>query len=279
MESQSLHIGNRLLRLDSPVVMAILNSTPDSFVPSTRLASETEVLCAAERALREGATILDIGGYSTRPGAAEVSPEEEWHRVHLAAAAVRRVFPDAVLSVDTYRAEVARRAVLEDGVNIINDVSGGTLDTAMFDTVAALRVPYILMHMRGTPKTMQSLTDYEDILSEMIAFFQTRIDHLSQLGISDVVIDPGFGFSKTLEQNYYVLAHLRELAILSKPILSGLSRKSMLYDILDVTQEEALNATTAANMVALMGGASILRVHDTCAAVEAVRIFNQLPLS
>lgn len=279
MKSQSLHIGTRLMRLDSPVVMAILNSTPDSFVPSTRLASETEALHAAEKALREGAAILDIGGYSTRPGAAEVSTEEEWQRVHKVAAAVRRVFPQAVLSVDTYRAEVARRAVLEDGVEIINDVSGGTLDETMFDTVATLHVPYILMHMRGTPKTMQTLTDYEDILSEMIAFFQTRIDRLSRLGVSDVVIDPGFGFSKTMEQNYYVLSHLRELAILNKPILAGLSRKSMLYKALGITQEEALNATTAANMVALMGGASILRVHDTRAAVEAVRIFNQLPLS
>lgn len=279
MKSQSLHIGTRLMWLDSPVVMAILNSTPDSFVPSTRLASETEALHAAGKALREGATILDIGGYSTRPGAAEVSTEEEWQRVHKVAAAVRRVFPEAVLSVDTYRAEVARRAVLEDGVEIINDVSGGTLDETMFDTVATLHVPYILMHMRGTPKTMQTLTDYEDILSEMIAFFQTRIDRLSQLGVSDVVIDPGFGFSKTMEQNYYVLSHLRELAILDKPILAGLSRKSMLYKALGITQEEALNATTAANMVALMGGASILRVHDTRAAVEAVRIFNQLPLS
>lgn len=197
----------------------------------------------------------------------------------MVAAVVRRAFPEAVLSVDTYRAEVARRAVLEDGVEIINDVSGGTLDEAMFDTVATLRVPYILMHMRGTPKTMQSFTDYEDILSEMIAFFQTRIDRLSQLGVSDVVIDPGFGFSKTMEQNYYVLSHLRELAVLGKPVLAGLSRKSMLYKALGITQEEALNATTAANMVALLNGASILRVHDTHAAVEAVRIFNQLPLS
>ncbi len=279
MKSQSLHIGTRLMRLDSPVVMAILNSTPDSFVPSTRLANETEALHAAEKALREGATILDIGGYSTRPGAADISTEEEWQRVHKVAAVVRRAFPEAVLSVDTYRAEVARRAVSEDGVEIINDVSGGTLDETMFDTVATLHVPYILMHMRGTPKTMQTLTDYEDILSEMIAFFQTRIDHLSQLGVSDVVIDPGFGFSKTMEQNYYVLSHLHELTVLDKPILAGLSRKSMLYKALGTTQEEALNATTAANMVALLGGASILRVHDTRAAVEAVRIFNQLPLS
>lgn len=279
MKSQSLHIGTRLIQFDSPMVMAILNSTPDSFVPSTRLASETEALHAAEKALQEGAAILDIGGYSTRPGAAEISPEEEWQRVHMVAAVVRRAFPEAVLSVDTYRAEVARRAVLEDGVEIINDVSGGTLDEAMFDTVATLRVPYILMHMRGTPKTMQSFTDYEDILSEMIAFFQTRINRLSQLGVSDVVIDPGFGFSKTMEQNYYVLSHLRELAVLGKPVLAGLSRKSMLYKALGITPEEALNATTAANMVALLNGASILRVHDTRAAVEAVRIFNQLPLS
>ncbi len=279
MNIPSLHIGSHLLRLDTPVVMAILNSTPDSFVPSTRLATEADAVRAAEKALREGATILDIGGYSTRPGAAEVSPEEEWRRVHRAASAVRRAFPEAILSVDTYRAEVARRAVLEDNVQIINDVSGGTLDEAMFDTVAALHVPYILMHMRGTPRTMQTLTDYDDILSDMVAFFQTRIDRLSQLGVSDVIIDPGFGFSKTLEQNYYVLAHLRELAVLGKPILAGISRKSMLYKALGITQEEALNATTAANMVALLGGASILRVHDTRAAVEAVRIFNQLPLS
>ncbi len=276
MHTNFLNIKGRLFSLDKPVVMAILNATPDSFVPSTRLADEDAVLRAAERALKDGAAILDIGGYSTRPGAPEVSPEEEWRRVKMATSAIQRTFPNAIMSVDTFRADVARRAVEETGVAIINDISGGQLDGNMFETVAELQVPYILMHMRGTPATMQTLTDYDDLLSEMVAFFQSRLDTLVQMGVKDVILDPGFGFSKTVEQNYLLLAHMQELAVLQRPILAGLSRKSMLYKVLGITQEESLNATTAVNMLALERGAKILRVHDTKAAAEAIAIYNQL---
>lgn len=271
--SYTVSVSGRLLSLEKPVVMAILNATPDSFVASTRLSGEAEVVRAAERAIAEGATILDIGGYSTRPGAAEVSPEEEWARVDMATSAIRREFPDAILSVDTFRADVARRAVRENGVAIINDISGGQLDPEMFATVAELHVPYILMHMRGTPATMQSLTEYDDLMAELIAFFQSRVDTLARMGVQDVIVDPGFGFSKTVEQNYHLLAHLHDLTLLGCPILAGLSRKSMLYKALGCSAEEALNATTAANMLALMGGANILRVHDVKAAKEAVEIY------
>ena len=276
MHTNFLNIKGRLFSLYKPVVMAILNATPDSFVPSTRLADEDAVLRAAERALKDGAAILDIGGYSTRPGAPEVSPEEEWRRVKMATSAIQRTFPNAIMSVDTFRADVARRAVEETGVAIINDISGGQLDGNMFETVAELQVPYILMHMRGTPATMQTLTDYDDLLSEMVAFFQSRLDTLVQMGVKDVILDPGFGFSKTVEQNYLLLAHMQELAVLQRPILAGLSRKSMLYKVLGITQEESLNATTAVNMLALERGAKILRVHDTKAAAEAIAIYNQL---
>lgn len=256
--------------------MAILNATPDSFVPSTRLTDENAILHAAERALQDGAAILDVGGYSTRPGAPEVSPEEEWRRIKMAASAIRRTFPDAIMSVDTFRADIARRAVEETGVTIVNDISGGQLDGRMFETVAALQVPYILMHMRGTPVTMQALTDYDDIMSEIVAFFRSRLDTLSQMGVKDVVIDPGFGFSKTVEQNYLLLSRMQELAVLQRPVLAGLSRKSMLYKILGITQEDSLNATTAVNILALERGAKILRVHDAKAAAEAITIYNQL---
>ena len=275
-----------LLGLEKPVVMAILNITPDSFVPSTRLlggqksvvsgqrsatSDEERVLAQAERALAEGAAILDIGGYSTRPGAAEVSEEEEWRRVAMALAAIRRRFPEAVVSVDTFRPEVARRAVDEYEADIINDISGGCEE--MYEAVAERHVPYVLMHMRGTPKTMQQMTDYEDIMSEMMAFFQTRVDCLYRLGVADVIVDPGFGFAKTVAQNYEVLRRMREFEALGCPLLAGLSRKSMFYKPLGITPEEALNATTAANMLALERGANILRVHDVRAAVETVEVF------
>lgn len=278
MKNYSLHIQNRLLLVDSPLVMGIINITPDSFAESCRSMSETEVLRAAERALSEGADILDLGGQSTRPGAEMVGLEEEWRRVHLAAAAIRREFPEAILSVDTFRAELARRAVEEDSVDIINDISGGDLDPDMFDVVARARVPYICMHMRGTPDTMQQLTHYDDLMAEIMDYFSRRVDRLHRMGVRDVILDPGFGFAKTVEQNYYLLRHLDMLSPLGLPVLAGLSRKSMLYKVLGGEPKDMLNATTAANMAALMGGASILRVHDVRAAVEAVQIYNHLML-
>ena len=270
-----------LLGLDKPVVMAILNITPDSFVPSTRLlaaslSDEERVLAQAERALAEGAAILDIGGYSTRPGASEVSEAEEWRRVALAIGAIRQRFPEAVVSVDTFRAEVARRAVDEYEADIINDISGGCEE--MYEAVAERHVPYVLMHMRGTPKTMQQMTDYEDIMSEMMAYFQSRIDRLHRMGVADVIVDPGFGFAKTVEQNYEVLRRMQEFEALGCPLLAGLSRKSMFYKPLGITPEEALNATTAANMLALERGANILRVHDVRAAVETREVYVNLTI-
>ena len=278
-----------LLGLDKPVVMAILNITPDSFVPSTRLLEtpsnsplkgenwdEERVLAQAERALAEGAAILDIGGYSTRPGAAEVSEAEEWRRVALALGAIRQRFPEAVVSVDTFRADVARRAVDEYEADIINDISGGCEE--MYEAVAERHVPYVLMHMRGTPKTMQQMTDYEDIMSEMMAYFQSRIDRLHRMGVADVIVDPGFGFAKTVEQNYEVLRRMQEFEALGCPLLAGLSRKSMFYKPLGITPEEALNATTAANMLALERGANILRVHDVRAAVETREVYVRTAL-
>lgn len=276
MKKYSLHIQNRLFVADSPVVMGIINITPDSFAVSCQSLSESEVLQTAEKALSEGATMLDLGGQSTRPGAEMVGTDEEWRRVHLAAAAIRREFPEAILSVDTFRAEVARRAIEEDGVDIINDISGGDMDPDMFDVVARARVPYICMHMRGTPATMQSLTHYDDLMAEVVDFFSRRVDRLHRMGVSDVILDPGFGFAKTVEQNYYLLRHLDMLSPLGLPVLAGLSRKSMLYKVLGGGPADMLNATTAANMAALMGGAAILRVHDVRAAVEAVQIYNQL---
>ena len=272
---------NGLVGLDEPVVMAILNCTPDSFVASTRLLKgcgakdanwQDRIVAQAQQALEAGATILDIGGYSTRPGAAVVGEEEEWQRVELALRAIRSCFPRAVLSVDTFRPAVARYVVEEYGVDIINDISGGSEE--MYETVARLGVAYILMHMRGTPQTMQQMTDYGDVMAEMMAYFQERLDRLHRMGVADVVIDPGFGFAKTVEQNYQVLRRMYELEVLGCPILAGLSRKSMLYKPLEITAEEALNATTAVNMLALQQGAKILRVHDVREAAECIKIWK-----
>lgn len=276
MEKFSFHIQNRLYTASTPQVMGIINITPDSFALACRDMSESSVLVAAEKALSDGADILDLGGQSTRSGAMMVGLEEEWRRVHLAASAIRRHFPNAILSVDTFRAELARRAVEEDGVDIINDISGGDMDADMYGVVARAHVPYICMHMRGTPETMQQLTRYDDIMAEITDYFARRVDRLHQMGVRDVILDPGFGFSKTVEQNYYLLRHLDMLSPFGLPVLAGLSRKSMLYKVLGGAPRDMLNATTAANMAALMGGAAILRVHDVRAAVETVQIYNQL---
>lgn len=267
---------NGLLDLTKPRVMAILNVTPDSFYTSVGTDDTAALLRAAERALSEGADMLDIGGYSSRPGADEVPLEEEWRRVSRAATLIRKEWPDALLSVDTFRAEVAKRAVLECGVDIINDISGGQLDPLMFPTVASLGVPYILMHMRGTPATMQQQTVYTHLMSHMLDYFQQRVYQLRELGARDIIIDPGFGFAKTLEQNYHLMAHLSDLQALRLPMLVGISRKSMIYRLLGTSPEEALTGTTALHMVALQQGAAILRVHDVRPAVETIRIFEQV---
>ncbi|MCI7575964.1 MAG: dihydropteroate synthase [Bacteroidales bacterium] len=275
MKPFALNIKGRLMSFDTPVVMAIINCTPDSFYSGSRCRTDEDILRKAETALQQGATILDIGGYSTRPDAGEIPEEEEWNRVEHALRLLTKAFPQAVLSIDTFRAGIAKRSVMEYGAHIVNDISAGCLDEQMFPTIARLHVPYIMMHMRGTPKTMQQQTLYTDLMAEMIDCFQAKIDRLHTLGVSDIIIDPGFGFAKTLEQNYMLLRKMPQLQILDCPVLAGLSRKSMIYKLLGCTPQDALNGTTAANMLALQNGAAILRVHDVLPAVEAIRIYRQ----
>jgi len=272
----SININGRLMDLSTPKVMGIINVTPDSFACHCTNITEAEVLRHAARALQEGADILDIGGCSTRPGSCAPDEEEEWRRVRLAVSAIRREWPDAVLSVDTYRASVARRAVETYGVNIVNDISGGELDPEMFATVAQLSVPYILTHTRGTPATMQQQTDYADLMSEVVGYLEERVDRLHRLGVADVIIDPGFGFAKTTEQNYELLRKLDYLKALDLPILVGVSRKSMITKVLDVAPAEALNGTTVLHTLALAKGANILRVHDVKEARQVITLYRAL---
>jgi len=259
--------------------MAIVNVTPDSFHCHCSSTDEAQLLSAVGTALQEGADIIDLGACSTRPGSTSPSAEDEWLRLEPALRTIRRAWPEVPLSLDTFRADIAERAIEQYGVNIINDISGGELDSRMYEVVAQARVPYILTHMRGTPATMQTLTDYQDLMSELIDFFARRLDRLHRMGVADVVVDPGFGFSKTMEQNYLMLRRLREFSILDAPLLVGVSRKSMLTRPLGITHDEALNATTAAHMLALERGAHLLRVHDVRAAREAIQIHQLMTQS
>lgn len=236
--------------------------------------TQHEIISTAEKAISDGAKILDIGGYSTRPGAPEVNIEEEEKRVCNALKWIRKEFPTIPISVDTFRAPIAEIAI-DNGADIINDISGGTLDEKMYDTIAKLHVPYILMHMKGTPRTMQSLTKYDNLMSEIIHFFEERTRILTLHGVSDIILDPGFGFAKTLEQNYELLHKLSYLQQLAFPLLIGVSHKSMLYKLLDTQPADTLNATTVANTIALMNGANILRVHEVKEAVEAIKIVEK----
>lgn len=272
MNFQSLNIKGKLVSLEVPLVMGILNITPDSFYENSRKQTEAGIAGRVETILEEGGEIIDIGGYSTRPQAAEVSEEEEMARLAFALGIVKRHYPDAAVSVDTFRAGIARRCVEEYGVAIINDISGGELDREMFPTVAALQVPYILMHMRGTPQTMQEHTSYDDLVVDIRKYFAGKIYALQLLGVNDIILDPGFGFSKTTAQNYRLMHHLKEFAIFGLPLLVGISRKGMIYKFLDCTPAESLNGTTVLNTIALLNGAAILRVHDVKAAREAVRL-------
>lgn len=258
-----------------PRVMAILNVTPDSFACRCTSITESVVLRDASLALQAGADILDIGGCSTRPGAEMVPEAEEWRRVSLALSAIRREWPEAVLSVDTFRSSVARRAIEEYGANLINDISGGTLDDQMFDVVAGTRTPYILTHTRATPATMSEHTQYGDVVSEVLDFLQQRLDRLHRMGVADVLIDPGFGFAKTTDQCYELLKHMKCLEVLGQPIVAGVSRKSMITRVLGVEPKDALNGTTALHMLALEQGASVLRVHDVKEAKEAITIYTK----
>ncbi len=276
MKHQTLNIKGELISLEEPLVMGILNVTPDSFYEGSRKQTETDIRNRIEEILQEGGRIIDLGGYSSRPDAQDVSPEEEMERLCLALRILRDEYPKAMVSVDTFRADIARRCVEEYGVAIINDISGGELDAAMFPTIADLHIPYIIMHMRGTPKTMQQHCDYQNLTADILLYFSKKIEQLHLMGVNDVIIDPGFGFSKTLEQNYELMRHLADFSLFEKPLLVGISRKSMIYKLLGGTPAESLNGTTVLNTYALLNGANILRVHDVKAAVEAVRIFKQL---
>jgi dihydropteroate synthase len=275
--NKTLNVNGRLIMLDPPRVMGILNVTPDSFYDGGKFKSDREILLQVEKMVRENADFIDVGGYSTRPGAEEISVNEELNRSVGTISLIRRRFPDAILSIDTFRSEVAQKAI-DAGASIINDISGGELDPDMFQMAARLKVPYILMHMRGNPKTMNALTHYDNLLKEVLDFLQSRLQTLTKLGVKDVIVDPGFGFAKTREQNFQLLHELDKLGILGRPVLAGLSRKSMVWKTLDQKPEEALNGTTALNTIALLKNASILRVHDVKEAVEAVKLVQELRL-
>lgn len=275
-QKYTFQIRGRLFTLDKPKVMGILNLTPDSFFEGSRVNQDDKsILQTAEKMIREGADFLDLGGYSTRPGAENISCEEEKKRVIPAISLIKKYFPEILISVDTFRSNVAKAAV-ESGADLINDISSGNLDSAMLETVSRLGVPYIAMHMRGTPQTMQAQTDYSDLIPEIIRYFAEKLNQFKKLGIKDVIIDPGFGFAKTKDQNFDLLRELKNLKLLGIPVLVGISRKSMIYKSLDCQPSEALNGTTALNMFALLQGANILRVHDVKEAKETIQLFEQL---
>ncbi len=257
--------------------MGVINVTPDSFYASSRKIGVDDVLRIAEKMHREGAAFIDIGGYSSRPGASDISEDEELKRVIEPIAAINQRFPELFISIDTFRSRVAEEAV-DAGAAIINDISGGDLDKGMFDVVAKNHVPYIIMHMKGTPQTMKREAQYEDLMKEIIFDFSVKVKELISRGVSDVIVDPGFGFAKNINQNFELLSAMEQLSIFERPILVGLSRKSMIYQTLGVTSDEALNGTTVVNTLALLKGASILRVHDVKEAMEAVKLVNQLNL-
>lgn len=273
-----MNVNGRLLELSTPCVMGILNVTPDSFYSGSRMQTEGEIEARVRQILEEGAAIIDVGAYSSRPNADHVSAEEEMNRLCLGLDVLRRTAPDAIVSVDTFRADVARMCVEEYGVAIINDIAAGEMDADMFSTVAELNVPYIMMHMQGTPQNMQQHPHYDNLLREVFLYFARKVQQLRDLGVKDIVLDPGFGFSfgKTLEHNYQLMAHLEEFRLFELPLLVGVSRKSMIYRLLDTTPQEALNGTTVLHTLALMKGADILRVHDVRQAVEAVRIVEAM---
>jgi len=275
MLHKTLNIRGTLTSLDTPLVMGILNVTPDSFYADSRKQTEAAVEERIQAILSEGGQIIDLGGYSSRPDAVEVSPEEEMERLAFALKILNAHYPDVALSVDTFRADVARRCVEEYGAAIINDISGGELDAEMFETVARLHVPYIMMHMRGTPQTMQQHTDYEDMMEDIMLYFARKVRQLRLLGVNDIILDPGFGFSKTVDQNYTLMSHLFEFKEFGLPLLVGVSRKSMIYKYLGGTPADSLNGTTVLNTIALLNGADILRVHDVKAAVEAVKLVSK----
>lgn len=269
----SIRIGEKLLDLSFPKIMGIINCTPDSFYENSRLGSLSAILHEVEAQIQAGVDILDVGGYSSRPGAENITENEEIQRVIPAIDAIRKEFPEIYISIDTFRGKVAEQA-LEFGANIINDIGAFDLDDKMLDTLQKYKCPYILMHMRGNPQTMQKNTTYDSLFKEITYFFSRKISILHQHGIQDIILDPGFGFAKTIEQNYEILKHLEDFHFLNQPILVGLSRKSMIYKKLDTSPEKALNGTTILNTLAITKGASILRVHDVCEAKEILKLLK-----
>ena len=278
-KKRSLQLNGQLIMLDQPIVMGILNLTPDSFYDGGRYQSEKAALQRAEEILSQEAMIIDIGAVSTRPGAMEVSAEAEIERLLPAVKAIRKRFPDVVLSIDSYRSEVISRIAGETGDCIVNDISGGTMDAQMFETVAKLRLPYILMHMQGTPQNMQQNPAYQDIINDILLDLSEKVNTLKLLGVNDIIIDPGFGFGKNMEHNFELLNHLDSFRLFELPLLVGLSRKTMIWKLLEITPQESLNGTSVLNTLALMGGADILRVHDVREAMEAIRLVSKLKQS
>ena len=271
-----INVNGSLLDLSQPRVMGILNVTPDSFYAGSRTQTEAEIVRRVKQIVSEGAAIIDIGAYSSRPNADNVSAREEMERLRMGLKILFEIQPDAVVSVDTFRADVARMCVEEYGVAIINDIAAGEMDANMFHTVAALNVPYIMMHMQGTPQSMQQHPHYDNLLKEVFLYFARKVQQLRDLGVKDIILDPGFGFGKTMEHNYELLSHLEEFLIFELPLLVGVSRKSMIYRLLDITPQEALNGTTVLDTICLLKGADILRVHDVKEAVETVRIVQAM---
>lgn len=276
MTRNFINIKGTLMDLSTPKVMGILNVTPDSFYAGSRKQTIQEIAEQANRILEEGASIIDIGAYSSRPNAEDLPAEEEMRRLRMGLEILNREHPDAIISVDTFRADVAARCVEEYGVAIINDIAAGEMDARMFDTVARLNVPYIMMHMQGTPQTMQATPHYDNLMKEIFLYFAAKIEQLHALGVKDIILDPGFGFGKTLAHNYELLNNLQEFSIFEMPLLVGVSRKSMLYKLLGGTPADALNGTTALNTISLLKGAHILRVHDVKEAVETVKIVEAM---
>ncbi|GCD77984.1 dihydropteroate synthase [Thermaurantimonas aggregans] len=269
----SINVEGKLIVFDRPKVMGILNATPDSFHSVSRVAGVDEALALAEKMVAEGAEFLDLGGCSTRPGSEPPTIETEWERIHAIIPALRKAFPDTVISVDTYRSEIARRA-LDAGAQMINDISGGTLDPQIFKIVAEYQVPYVLSHLKGVPKTMQDDPQYQDLIGEIYHYFSERIKKVRDTGINDIILDPGFGFGKKLEHNFLILKNLHIFQDFAMPVMVGISRKSMIHKALGISPDDALNGTTALHMAALMGGAHLLRVHDVKEAVQTIKLYE-----
>lgn len=271
-----INVNGKLLDLSTPQVMGILNITPDSFYAESRKQTEQDIRSRIQQIIEEGGSIIDIGAYSSRPNATHITPEEEMRRLRNGLQIINNAYPDAIISVDTFRADVARMCVEEYGVAIINDIAAGEMDKNMFKMIAQLRVPYIMMHMQGTPQNMQQNPHYDNVVREVMLYFAQKIQLLRDLGAKDLIIDPGFGFGKTLEHNYELLEKLESFQLFGLPLLVGVSRKSMIYKLLGGTSEDALNGTSVINTISLLKGANILRVHDVKAASEAVQIVNAM---